>query len=119
MKLIIIEDDLISSQVLSLLLEREGHQVLAQFASADDLQNICEKLSPEIILLDIMLAGTTDGVTAAEALRASKIQTPILFVSALTVKEVQDRIDQVPHAGFTSKPYQIQQIVEMMSQLAG
>ena len=116
-KTLVVEDDLISSTALALGLKKNGFEVVDQLQSADELTDICSSLQPDVILLDIMLDGEKDGVTAAEELRESSFRSPILFLSALTTLEMQDRIGKLSNAQLLSKPYDITQIISTIASI--
>jgi two-component system alkaline phosphatase synthesis response regulator PhoP len=81
-KILIIEDDVSTSQFLSYTMEREGYQVLTALDGIEGLKKaLAEK--PDLIILDIMLPGL-DGFELCHRLRAHApaANIPVLMLSA-------------------------------------
>jgi DNA-binding response OmpR family regulator len=58
-----------------------GHNVVATAQSFEDAMSVFRQARPDLILMDISLAGKTDGIETAHALRDTR-KIPIIFVSA-------------------------------------
>jgi two-component system, OmpR family, alkaline phosphatase synthesis response regulator PhoP len=81
-KILIIEDDISTSQFLSYTMEREGYQPITALDGIDGLKKaLAEK--PDLIILDIMLPGL-DGFELCHRLRtwAATADIPVLILSA-------------------------------------
>jgi two-component system alkaline phosphatase synthesis response regulator PhoP len=81
-KILIIEDDVSTSQFLSYTMEHEGYQVLTALDGIEGLKKaLAEK--PDLIILDIMLPGL-DGFELCHRLRAyaPAADIPVLMLSA-------------------------------------
>ncbi len=80
MTILLAEDDLVSREALTELLENEGHHVLA---AQDGLCAISlwDSSPPNLVLLDIMMPGVS-GYEVCRYIRKKDRQTPILFLSA-------------------------------------
>jgi DNA-binding response OmpR family regulator len=110
--ILLVEDELATSELLRLLLEREGFRT----ETAADGPNALTRVQAggiDLVLLDVMLPGM-DGFELSRRIRASGGQTylPIIMVTGLVTSE--DR-----HAGFAAgaddyvtKPFNIQDIVD-------
>jgi DNA-binding response OmpR family regulator len=81
-KILIIEDDISTSQFLSYTMEHEGYQAITALDGIDGLKKaLAEK--PDLIILDIMLPGL-DGFELCHRLRAypATADIPVLMLSA-------------------------------------
>ena len=81
-KILIIEDDISTSQFLSYTMEHEGYQAIIALDGIDGLKKaLAEK--PDLIILDIMLPGL-DGFELCHRLRAyaPAADIPVLMLSA-------------------------------------
>jgi DNA-binding response OmpR family regulator len=81
-KILIIEDDISTSQFLSYTMEREGYQPITALDGIDGLKKaLAEK--PDLIILDVMLPGL-DGFELCPRLRAypATADIPVLILSA-------------------------------------
>ncbi len=88
MRILLIEDDEILCQSLSLQLERQGISVDLCHNGEDGLFRIREQ-AHDLILLDRMLPGL-DGLQVLTAMRSEQITTPVIFLTALG--SLQERV---------------------------
>tara|TARA_Y100001972_G_scaffold125905_2_gene178213 strand:+ start:2027 stop:2389 length:363 start_codon:yes stop_codon:yes gene_type:complete len=103
-KVLIIEDNLISSTALEMMVTSNGFESVGRFDSADELSHLCKVNKPDLILLDIMLAGKVNGLEAAQELR-KEMDTPILFITALSDSNSTKVIKSIKNSTATYKPY--------------
>lgn len=80
-RILLIEDSPTDTAVLTRLLERHGHQVIAS-ASAEDGIEVCKRELPDVVLMDVVLPGM-NGFQATRALsrEPSTKAIPVLIVS--------------------------------------
>ena len=80
-RILIIEDSPTDTAVLTQLLERHGHEVLAS-ASAEEGIDVCKREKPNLVLMDVVLPGM-NGFQATRALgRDTETKhIPVLIVS--------------------------------------
>ena len=82
MRVLIVEDDAMTSKSIELMLRSEGMVVDATSMGEDGLE-IGKLYEYDIILLDLMLPDM-DGYEVLRRLRASRVATPVLILSGLT-----------------------------------
>jgi len=118
-KILIVEDNFITSFHLQKLVEGVGHAVVAHLTYAEDVFENVEKFQPDLILLDIMLKGEMNGIAAAHKLRQIS-ESPIIFMSALTDNETLEVIKTISNAIKIDKPFDeaplIDEINKMLSE---
>ena len=80
-RILLIEDSPTESAVMSQLLERNGHQVLAS-GTAEDGIAVCKREQPDLVLMDLVLPGM-NGFQATRALSrdAATGKIPVVIVS--------------------------------------
>ncbi len=80
-RILLIEDSPTDTAVLTQLLQRNGHQVLAS-TNAEDGIEVCKRELPDLVLMDIILPGM-NGFQATRALARDEItrSIPVLIVS--------------------------------------
>ena len=103
-KVLIIEDNLISSTALEMMIISHGYESVGRYDSADELSDLCKENQPDLILLDIMLAGEKNGLEAAQELR-KEMDIPILFITALSDSDSTKTIQSIKNSTATYKPY--------------
>jgi CheY-like chemotaxis protein len=71
--------------------------------SAEQAIVLTESLRPDLVLMDIQLAGEMDGIQAAEQIR--RLRVPIVYVSGHCDGPVLERAQRTDPYGFILKPY--------------
>lgn len=82
-RILVAEDDYIIAKELSLILEGLGFGVMDVLDSGEKILERLLTEKPDLILLDIHLAGQLTGIQTAEAIR-KKYSVPFLFLTALS-----------------------------------
>ena len=88
MYVLLVEDERRLSQLVRRVLEEEGHTADVAFDGEDGLHMAMEG-SHDVIVLDVMLP-EMDGIEVCKSLRANRIDTPVLLLTALD--SVEDRV---------------------------
>ena len=117
-QLIIVEDDLVSSYAMSLMLKDHGFTVLENLMSADNIMEDFQKHQPDAVLMDIRLNGEIDGTQAARILR-KEYDVPIIFISAFNDEGTKAIVNEISNSALVNKPYEISQIVAALRMLLG
>jgi len=94
---LIVEDESIVALGLQDRLERLGYDVAGIVESGESAVARAVERRPDIILMDINLAGAMDGIAAADAIR-SLTNIPIIYLTAFNDDET------VKRAAFTEPP---------------
>jgi len=103
-RILIVEDEKIIAIDLQRRLERFGYNVVGMAGEGAEAVTLALELEPDIILMDIMLAGGIDGVQAAKTIKASK-DIPFIFLTAYTDEKTLERAKEVQPYGYILKPF--------------
>jgi DNA-binding NarL/FixJ family response regulator len=104
-RLLIVEDDhLVAMEMESVLLEA-GFEVTGIAATAEDALRKAQSVRPDLVLMDIRLAGLRDGVDAALDLH-SQMGIHCVFATAHHDNRTQTRAQPAQPLGWLAKPYQ-------------
>lgn len=117
-KVVVIEDNRLNLELVSDLLEMAGHQVLWA-AKAEEGLALVRSESPDVILMDIALAGM-DGLSATRILKEDP-QTRHIPVVALTAHALRGDEQKALEAGCTGyimKPINTRTFVETVTAYA-
>lgn len=102
-KLMIVEDEFITSMDLNDKLEEMGYNVVAMAASGYQAVERAKKFNPDIVLMDIILQGDMDGIEAAD--KIGQLGIPVIFLTAHADKEtVENALKTAPY-GYMIKPF--------------
>lgn len=109
LKIGIVEDELIIAEALRQMLISMGYlttEIATRYSEAVDM---IESEKPDLVLLDINLAGQLDGVDLAYVIRKN-FNTPIIFLTANTDPQTIQRVKQVNPSAFLAKPISKEQL---------
>jgi len=103
-KVLIVEDDAIIQKLIEYRLKALGYPVCGKADSGEDAVFCAKNTSPDVILMDIKLKGTIDGIEAAKIIRTS-LNPLIIFLTSFTDDAVIQRVKDVHPDGFIEKPF--------------
>ena len=103
LRILIVEDEVLIALDLRTLVEESGHVVVGIVDFADYAIATATRQRPDVVLMDIALAGSRDGIDAALELR-ERLDIPSLFVSAHPDLPLRKRAEAAKPVGFLIKP---------------
>lgn len=104
---LIVEDETIIAMELESSLQQMGYAITSVVNTGELAVRAVENQHPDIVLMDIRLAGEMNGIEAAEIIQA-RLRLPVIFLTAHPDKIIQDTVErssQRAYASFLSKPY--------------
>ncbi len=102
-EILIVEDQLIIAMDLKLTLEGLGYGVVGIAGTADECFLYFEKGKPDLVLMDIMLSGNIDGISAAEVIHKN-FDVPIIYLTAHSDENSLLRANLTGPYGYIVKP---------------
>lgn len=102
--ILIVEDEGLLAKDVQNRLVSQGYGIAGWVISGEDAIAEVEKTSPDLVLMDIHLKGSIDGIEAAEQIR-KKHDIPVVFVTALADDETLGRAKETGPFGFINKPF--------------
>ncbi|MCX7023453.1 MAG: EAL domain-containing protein [Spirochaetes bacterium] len=107
-KILIVEDEKIIALDLQRRLERFGFNVVGMAGRREDALNLAATMKPDIVLMDISLAGqegaNTDGIEVALIIKKT-LGIPIIFLTAHAGDNFINQAKHVEPAGYILKPF--------------
>lgn len=104
-KILIVEDENIVAFNIQSRLEGLGYTVTAVSSSGEVALQKVEETRPNLVLMDIKLKGTLDGIQAAEQIRR-QFQIPVVYLTAYTDEETLYRAKLTEPYGYILKPFE-------------
>lgn len=104
-KLLIVEDEEIVAFDIESTLKSLGYEVLAVVASGEEAIAFAAKIHPDLVLMDIMLKGSIDGIQAAEEIN-KHFNIPVIYLTAYGDISTLDRAKITQPFGFLVKPFE-------------
>jgi two-component system sensor histidine kinase/response regulator len=102
-KILVVEDDVISAEALRDKLTALGYRVPGTAATGEEAVALAAGALPDLILMDIKLAGAMDGIAAAERIQARQ-DVPVLYLTAYTDEETLRRAKVTAPYSYLVKP---------------
>jgi len=100
---VLIDDDFMMRQMLRLILTGDYYQVVGEASNGEDGVAVCEKLKPDLVLLDINMP-KMGGLLALEFIISQNPATKVLMVSVESKKEMVAEAIKRGAIGFVVKP---------------
>jgi diguanylate cyclase (GGDEF)-like protein/PAS domain S-box-containing protein len=114
-QILIVEDEMVVARDVQLQLELLGYAVAGHTTRGEDAITLAGQLRPDMVLMDIQLAGAMDGVSAARAIR-DQFGVPVIFLTAFAADEILARAKMVEPYGYILKPFserELKTVLEM------
>jgi len=99
----IVEDEPLITATVATALKKQGFKVLGDSDEYQTALDEIDKLSPDLILLDIQLEGVRDGIDLALQLDERKI--PYLYLTSQTDPDTIKRVKETHPLGYIVKPF--------------
>ena len=102
-RLLIVEDGLIIAEDMRRRCEALGYTVTGIAATGEDAVFIADRTRPDLVLMDIRLRGTMDGIEAARQIRTT-LGIPIVYATSSSDEATLVRAKETEPFGYLLKP---------------
>lgn len=121
--ILVVDDDPDFCEITRLILSGEGYDVVTA-ANGDQALDTLKECEPNLVVLDVMMAGILDGVNVALTMSENPQlrDIPILMVSSIASSPMAERFptgEYLPISGWISKPVQPEGLLKTVRKLAG
>ncbi|UTB32531.1 MAG: response regulator [Methanobacterium sp. ERen5] len=103
-KILIVEDEMITSLEMRMKIESWGYSILDCAKSSADAVEIALKNKPDLIIMDVVLSGNEDGITTAENIQ-KHLDIPIIYVTAYSSEMIMERAHKTSPYAYIIKPF--------------
>jgi PAS domain S-box-containing protein len=101
----VVEDENIVATNLRMELTNLGYDVPAIASSGEEAVRLAGEVQPDLVLMDIVLKGSMDGVEASEEIR-DRFDIPVVFLTAYADDPTLRRAKITEPFGYLLKPYE-------------
>jgi CheY-like chemotaxis protein len=115
-RILIVEDDLLIALCMVAELKAAGCIVCGQVTTGESAMEAAAQEKPDIILMDIRLAGKMDGIEAAEHIRKFSL-VPIIFATGYEDPDTEERSKKVAPLAFLTKPVSMSTLLGYMNSI--
>ncbi len=118
-RVLIVEDNPMSLELLTELVKAEGHRVITALSGTEALSLARAEL-PDLILMDIQLPGI-DGLMVTRTLKAEPRtkEIPVVGISAHALREDVERALQAGCVAYLPKPLDTRRFIDLVTGLLG
>jgi len=103
--ILIVEDEAIIAKALSEQLTRLGYEVLGITATGEEAVVLARERRPNVVLMDIRLKGSMDGIQAAERIGRDG-KAPVIYLTAHSDSATLQRAKLTGPVGYILKPFE-------------
>ena len=108
-RIMVVEDERIIARHLAMQLTDLGYDVVATECSGEAAVDKASKLHPDLVLMDIGLAGKMDGIQAAEKIKAIT-DIPVVYLTAYAYESTLCRTKISGPSEYVPKPVKKKQM---------
>lgn len=118
-KILIVDDAIFMRKMLSDILTKEGHEIIAEAGNAHEAVLLYKKLKPDVVTMDIVMPEIEHMTTlkAIKAIKAMDKKAKIIMVSAMGQQEMVVETIQAGASDFIIKPFQATNIIKAVERL--
>jgi PAS domain S-box-containing protein len=102
--ILIVEDEFVIAKDIETSLENMGYSVCAIVSSGREAIAKAEKEKPDLVLMDMVLKGSIDGVEAARKI-GTQFKIPIVYLTAYADENTLERAKKTEPYGYIIKPF--------------
>lgn len=108
--ILIVEDEFIIALDLQQKILSLGYNAPVIAANGIDAVQLVKELKPDLVLMDIVLAGPIDGIEAAERIKEFS-SVPIIYTTSYSDRKILDRAKKTNAYAYVTKPYEVKDLV--------
>jgi len=115
MRIVYVEDNIANVHLVKRVARMGQHEIINYIDGMDALNNF-ETDEPDLVLMDIQLAGELTGIEVVKKLRDRGYNTPIFAVTAYAMVGDKERCMEAGCTGYMSKPIPVTDLVNLFKE---
>jgi DNA-binding NarL/FixJ family response regulator len=112
-RILLVEDGVITASSLKMGLEKAGYSVCPLATRGDRAIKIALAEKPDVILMDVNLAGSINGIETAKTILTT-LQTKIIFLTGYHDDDVIAQIKALDPLGYIVKPVSVERVRDLL-----
>ncbi|MDO8805277.1 MAG: response regulator [Elusimicrobiota bacterium] len=116
MKVLIVDDNASTREVLSAILKKLGHEVVGEAEDGKSALKAFVELRPEVVLLDIIMPGIS-GIVVLEEMRRISPAAKIIMLTAVDQDEITRELASKGAAATIFKPFSHEDLIKAFGRL--
>ncbi len=111
LRILLVEDEVVLAMLMKEQLKSIGYTVAQSVPTGEKAIIAAKENPPDLILMDIRLAGDIDGIDAAIAIK-SESDIPVIFITGFDDKSIRERAEKTNPLAFLIKPAKMTELKE-------
>ncbi len=111
--ILVVEDEAMTAMMMQMMLEHAGYRVLKSVASGEDAVKYALALKPELILMDIRLAGKMNGIEAVTEIKKTA-DIPVIFLSGYSDDTIKAEAGSLNPLAYIVKPVKASELFQII-----
>lgn len=103
-KIAVVEDEMIIANHINDLLGQMGYEVMDPCVTYGEAIELLESEQPDLVLLDIHLAGKKTGLDVAQVIN-EKFNIPFIFLTSYSDQKTLDKVKELHPSAYLVKPF--------------
>ncbi len=102
-KIMIVEDERVVAEDIKQTLRKKDFEIVAMSQTGEEAIEKAKAHNPDLVLMDIMLAGEMNGIEATKIIQG-ELNIPVIYVTAYAEEDTLSKAKQTNPYGFLVKP---------------
>jgi len=112
-RVLIVEDEVINAMALAETIPRWGCTVVDMVTSGEDAIRVSEEQRPDVVLMDISIQVSVDGIRAAGEI-TGRMGIPVIFITGYYDEETEKAAQAVHPLALLFKPLDVARLKELL-----
>ena len=117
MRILIVEDNMLTRYTINALLTTLGHEVVGEAENFDEAVSRFTELKPELVLLDLILPGRS-GLEILTELRKIDPKPKIVILTAVDQHEIDRDLSDKGADAIMRKPFSFEEFKKLLQRIA-
>src|SRR5919112_453370 len=111
-RILIVEDERVVAEQLEQTLAANGYEIIGVVGSGEEAIAHGQESRPDLVVMDIVLSGKVDGISAAQKLQPLGI--PVVYLTAYSDRHLLERAQHTEPLGYVIKPAKSEELAAVI-----
>ncbi len=115
LSVLVVEDEAMTAMYMKIMLSRHGYDVLKCISTGEAAVDFAIMVKPDLVLMDIRLAGKMDGIEAALLILADTAgEMQFVFTTGYSDPDIKEKAMKLKPLGFFTKPVNLEELIKLV-----
>lgn len=116
--ILVVEDEAMTAMFMETMLKRKGYNVMKLVSSGEEAVIFAREFIPDIVIMDIRLAGKMDGIEAVAKIKSESDKSiQCIFTTGYSDPELKDEAMKLNPLAFLIKPINLNELLSLIEAL--